>query len=123
MEHLSIVSLDVYSPNSIFFFLMIRRPPRSTLFPYTTLFRSCRGHQPVRPKPAVQLHRRKTGHQLRHLLPDELLYRSEEHTSELQSPCNLVCRLLLEKKKNIRITNSNTRLTSTINSLPSHLTP
>src|SRR5256885_13206679 len=75
---------------SFFFFLMIRRPPRSTLFPYTTLFRSGVSHhwlsapwripgsgRPPAPRPG----------------------RSEEHTSELQSPCNLVCRLLLEKKK------------------------
>src|SRR6266566_8028870 len=68
-----------------FFFLMIRRPPRSTLFPYTTLFRPgtarrCwpAGSAPSRRRPCP---------------------RSEEHTSELQSPCNLVCRLLLEKKK------------------------
>src|SRR6266850_3991234 len=68
-----------------FFFLMIRRPPRSTLFPYTTLFRSRpRDHAPAR-----------TG---RGELPERVA-RSEEHTSELQSPCNLVCRLLLEKKK------------------------
>src|SRR5256885_4038075 len=78
---------------------MIRRPPRSTLFPYTTLFRSARGgtfddrdhsaagHRPDRrPGPP----RRPPGRGAR---------RSEEHTSELQSPCNLVCRLLLEKKK------------------------
>src|ERR1039457_7630211 len=73
------------SPSCVFFFLMIRRPPRSTLFPYTTLFRSEswsayrtseRDHEPGKP-----------------------ILRSEEHTSELQSPCNLVCRLLLEKKK------------------------
>src|SRR3990170_5255961 len=70
-----------------FFFLMIRRPPRSTLFPYTTLFRSGGGGRsgrgaevPRDPRP---------------------LCRSEEHTSELQSPDHLVCRLLLEKKKNI----------------------
>src|ERR1022692_2635149 len=70
-----------------FFFLMIRRPPRSTLFPYTTLFRSVAG--------------------CRHLCHGGVVIpvyraacnRSEEHTSELQSPCNLVCRLLLEKKK------------------------
>src|SRR5437762_13603926 len=89
-----------YTPNSVytcchythnclhfFFFLMIRRPPRSTLFPYTTLFRSrpatgaapCRSRNTPRPAPAP---------------------RSEEHTSELQSPMYLVCRLLLEKKKN-----------------------
>src|SRR5215467_15798269 len=67
-----------------FFFLMIRRPPRSTLFPYTTLFRSHR--RSARPE-----------HQgTRSCRPP---WRSEEHTSELQSPCNLVCRLLLEKKK------------------------
>src|SRR6267143_6333969 len=73
----------------LFFFLMIRRPPRSTLFPYTTLFRS------VRPAPERP--------EARHL--DELLGdhagRSEEHTSELQSQFHLVCRLLLEKKNNI----------------------
>src|SRR6266850_1531030 len=71
-----------------FFFLMIRRPPRSTLFPYTTLFRSrwrCRCRPPPR-----RTARRPPG------IPRP---RSEEHTSELQSPCNLVCRLLLEKKK------------------------
>src|SRR5207244_12591769 len=71
------------------FFLMLRRPPRSTLFPYTTLFRSARPQQRV---PAA--HRealRQTG---------GFRQRSEEHTSELQSPDHLVCRLLLEKKKN-----------------------
>src|SRR5258708_24212626 len=73
-----------------FFFLMIRRPPRSTLFPYTTLFRSveadCAGRRGVDgeidQEPVV-----------------DLTVRSEEHTSELQSPDHLVCRLLLEKKK------------------------
>src|SRR6266850_6243694 len=71
-----------------FFFLMIRRPPRSTLFPYTTLFRSIRRPRDRhRPASALRPARR----------PD----RSEEHTSELQSPCNLVCRLLLEKKKKV----------------------
>src|SRR5256885_16726063 len=74
----------------VFFFLMIRRPPRSTLFPYTTLFRSL-------------------FHACGVTLRQEFLQRlpivhfpscrSEEHTSELQSPCNLVCRLLLEKKQ------------------------
>src|ERR1039457_7322279 len=68
----------------VFFFLMIRRPPRSTLFPYTTLFRSGRGWY-VKGHPGV--------------IHDGPPWRSEEHTSELQSPCNLVCRLLLEKKK------------------------
>src|ERR1019366_5656799 len=78
-----------------FFFLMIRRPPRSTLFPYTTLFRS-RCHVPANPR-----HSR---------LPPESP-RSEEHTSELQSLTNLVCRLLLEKKKSdlSRITNTHPR--------------
>src|SRR2546426_8836167 len=78
---------------------MIRRPPRSTLFPYTTLFRSGRADHalelPLR-HPDVEdgagagrrMHRR-----------SQAGLRSEEHTSELQSPCNLVCRLLLEKKK------------------------
>src|SRR5437764_15303224 len=80
-----------------FFFLMIRRPPRSTLFPYTTLFRS---------------RLRQIGLQLQRLLRESSRFfaalsrsledvddRSEEHTSELQSPMYLVCRLLLEKKK------------------------
>src|SRR5256885_10515396 len=73
-----------------FFFLMIRRPPRSTLFPYTTLFRS--------PGPLRDLD---TGTVLLIVLGVALAaaVRSEEHTSELQSPCKLVCRLLLEKKK------------------------
>src|SRR5256885_7063775 len=68
---------------------MIRRPPRSTLFPYTTLFRS------QRPKQAGESHATEK-FQGEAVEPDR---RSEEHTSELQSPCNLVCRLLLEKKK------------------------
>src|SRR5205807_7384747 len=67
---------------------MIRRPPRSTLFPYTTLFRS------VHLAGARRAHRHRRAEQRRPQVP-----RSEEHTSELQSPCNLVCRLLLEKKK------------------------
>src|SRR5256885_13065680 len=71
-----------------FFFLMIRRPPRSTLFPYTTLFRSAAHAQ------AHLDHAGIGGEKAR-----ALQQRSEEHTSELQSPCNLVCRLLLEKKK------------------------
>src|SRR5256885_12681144 len=93
---------------------MIRRPPRSTLFPYTTLFRSiakfdnidliehCRN---LHPESAVQV----VGipHLVFKVIPlsripigaGQIVPRSEEHTSELQSPCNLVCRLLLEKKK------------------------
>src|SRR5256885_13650523 len=70
-----------------FFFLMIRRPPRSTLFPYTTLFRSD-GQGAARAQRGCRLRKLRMR-----------CVRSEEHTSELQSPCNLVCRLLLEKKK------------------------
>src|SRR5256885_6846587 len=79
---------------------MIRRPPRSTLFPYTTLFRSLRAaHGPLDdacdpPDPAAGDGLGRQGVQ-----PERDPRRSEEHTSELQSPCNLVCRLLLEKKK------------------------
>src|SRR3712207_9413122 len=100
---------------SSFFFLMIRRPPRSTLFPYTTLFRSRareahpRAHPPVRPARVVgpagpgQLPR--GGHRVPQPPhpaapgPPGEQDRSEEHTSELQSRQYLVCRLLLEKKK------------------------
>src|SRR2546426_1728477 len=92
---------------------MIRRPPRSTLFPYTTLSRSVRGSGPT-PRPAPepshqrlqrgqrpQVRVRERGVQPPQVRPRQLpgRARSEEHTSELQSPCNLVCRLLLEKKK------------------------
>src|SRR6266702_5683199 len=78
-------------PSPFFFFLMIRRPPRSTLFPYTTLFRSpgsgrCR---PSPPPPGTAPRRARS----------RARRRSEEHTSELQSRGHLVCRLLLEKKK------------------------
>src|SRR5256885_13136165 len=78
-----------------FFFLMIRRPPRSTLFPYTTLFRSV-GLPPRGRAGPLRRYVRQSGQPDRHIL---IAGRSEEHTSELQSPCNLVCRLLLEKKK------------------------
>src|SRR5256885_7499175 len=71
---------------------MIRRPPRSTLFPYTTLFRSPAGAVPDLP-PAARAASHRCAAARRWPLA-----RSEEHTSELQSPCNLVCRLLLEKK-------------------------
>src|SRR5262249_60847114 len=74
-----------------FFFLMIRRPPRSTLFPYTTLFRS-----PVTPSESAFVSADGVHDGVSNLLPE---VRSEEHTSELQSLTNLVCRLLLEKKK------------------------
>src|SRR2546427_6804369 len=95
----------------IFFFLMIRRPPRSTLFPYTTLFRSrARDGDPLAPQEEQPGADRRAGggedrdrrgpgpaHRQRPV-------RSEEHTSELQSQSNLVCRLLLEKKKKIQET-------------------
>src|SRR2546422_3323559 len=100
---------------SFFFFLMIRRPPRSTLFPYTTLFRSIdRSREQTRlVRPRQQLvHRPAAGgaavHRVGvHVHPHEAVRarlveaaaRSEEHTSELQSRLHLVCRLLLEKKK------------------------
>src|SRR5258708_18440657 len=76
---------------------MIRRPPRSTLFPYTTLFRSRFDERQVARHGDLGIGRR-AGNQL-HGLTNQLA-RSEEHTSELQSPDHLVCRLLLEKKKN-----------------------
>src|SRR2546426_3262482 len=91
---------------------MIRRPPRSTLFPYTTLFRSrnTRGSVIVQPArgdslevSAVKTYRSSDTASVRLVaVPYDggIAIRSEEHTSELQSPCNLVCRLLLEKKKN-----------------------
>src|SRR5947208_16302315 len=75
-----------------FFFLMIRRPPRSTLFPYTTLFRSLLRFGLVHEKILLFLKKNRDDIELADL-------RSEEHTSELQSPDHLVCRLLLEKKK------------------------
>src|SRR2546426_4823191 len=93
---------------------MIRRPPRSTLFPYTTLFRSASeadhrdvahgGDDLVRPVGDRGLaDDERHGAALAGLLVE---VRSEEHTSELQSPCNLVCRLLLEKKKKKHISNN-----------------
>src|SRR5207248_9859235 len=99
-----------------FFFLLIRRPPRSTLFPYTTLFRSdfsqgytsLEGAQP----PATTPRRKRLNWFQR--------WRSEEHTSELQSPYDLVCRLLLEKKKKKRKNHKyikNVTLTVTVNSM------
>src|SRR3712207_7576250 len=93
----------------VFFFLMIRRPPRSTLFPYTTLFRSspeCRARWSWAPRrrPAGPSACGRGGSSRGPARPGSA--RSEEHTSELQSRQYLVCRLLLEKKKN------NTKLTS-----------
>src|SRR5437016_14123100 len=88
--HFTCLYSDCFSFRISFFFLMIRRPPRSTLFPYTTLFRSLFGTR-----------RRIDGlHRLGDTDTENPQDRSEEHTSELQSLTNLVCRLLLEKKKN-----------------------
>src|SRR2546426_7528561 len=87
---------------------MIRRPPRSTLFPYTTLFRSYQRPRSLTNDEAAltpATHKDKDGKPVdvfgfgRPYGPNGYCCRSEEHTSELQSPCNLVCRLLLEKKK------------------------
>src|SRR2546426_9378907 len=79
---------------------MIRRPPRSTLFPYTTLFRSVSGTPRVAlPDESVVLQLPVHAARVEPGLQSRRAARSEEHTSELQSPCNLVCRLLLEKKK------------------------
>src|SRR5437588_8614095 len=94
------MSLSIF----FFFFLLIRRPPRSTLFPYTTLFRSCH-----RPDFRQRLRRWDAGGggylhgvDARTVRPVLRTRRSEEHTSELQSHSDLVCRLLLEKKKKKR---------------------
>src|SRR5256885_8633697 len=89
---------------------MIRRPPRSTLFPYTTLFRSLKWDSEAyytvsaNVRPWDQTGNTEVAEVLRAAMTQQtylkvLVLRSEEHTSELQSPCNLVCRLLLEKKK------------------------
>src|SRR3712207_7307644 len=86
-----------------FFFLMIRRPPRSTLFPYTTLFRSVIAHRPSALAAVDQVLVMGSGEMKAFGARDEVVrpsLRSEEHTSELQSRQYLVCRLLLEKKKN-----------------------
>src|SRR5207237_8746200 len=88
------LKLSISISSLFFFFLMIRRPPRSTLFPYTTLFRS--------DVPELQLAQaRRVEHEPASRQRQQL--RSEEHTSELQSHLNLVCRLLLEKKKKKKI--------------------
>src|SRR2546426_9170854 len=99
---------------------MIRRPPRSTLFPYTTLFRSP-GVRPILIASRISRSRKSRDDAVRTVVnPASKVrravssVRSEEHTSELQSPCNLVCRLLLEKKKNKKIKDS--RLTQDVDS-------
>src|SRR5229473_6267959 len=88
----------LYSYLLFFFFLMIRRPPRSTLFPYTTLFRSAPSERTRRSR------RRRLRSESRRTTSCRRGCRSEEHTSELQSLAYLVCRLLLEKKKKTLIT-------------------
>src|SRR2546430_7486042 len=99
---------------SSFFFLMIRRPPRSTLFPYTTLFRSQLVHRlpDLRDRPlgaefgvavTADLTPSQGSADKVACQPDTVRQRSEEHTSELQSQSNLVCRLLLEKKQTQRV--------------------
>src|SRR5438046_8375808 len=95
----TLLSLHLIFPlhrlSCLFFFLVIRRPPSSTLFPYTTLFRSTR--RPARHAGAADV---RAGDALRSRVAAlDAAARSEEHTSELQSLTNLVCRLLLEKKK------------------------
>src|SRR2546429_4457795 len=95
---LSSVPCSCLSSHPFFFFLMIRRPPRSTLFPYTTLFRSAIAR--------FDAHVAQTAASITppaqpvSIVAYNLAGRSEEHTSELQSRLHLVCRLLLEKKKN-----------------------
>src|SRR5258706_11880746 len=89
--------MPVTIASTLFFFLMIRRPPRSTLFPYTTLFRSL-VERVAGQRRAVGAERRRVPRPVV-TSAGATVVRSEEHTSELQSLTNLVCRLLLEKKK------------------------
>src|SRR5438876_2675803 len=104
MTHVRCASLWFCVSRFFIFFLMIRRPPRSTLFPYTTLFRSLRRRHfcsrprlPQRPRSRCSSWRNAASRIRSTARPS--CSRSEEHTSELQSPVHLVCRLLLEKKK------------------------
>src|SRR5437773_8646480 len=97
-----------------FFFSQIRRPQRSTLFPYTTLFRSARNPSRALGGPEAPIGSRQ-GH---HGGLDPRVLRSEEHTSELQSHHDLVCRLLLEKKKNMTMDTTVKKATSKCNMLP-----
>src|SRR2546430_10357443 len=90
---------------------MIRRPPRSTLFPYTTLFRSITGGQPTRGMEMTMLRYLNALQSMWNIYVQDgrvivVTRRSEEHTSELQSQSNLVCRLLLEKKKQTTCANT-----------------
>src|SRR2546430_9117645 len=99
---------------------MIRRPPRSTLFPYTTLFRSIRAAAASLSRCARPLHRVIVASWVR---LKAIGLRSEEHTSELQSQSNLVCRLLLEKKKTIKDSNHTQRETNTVSPLHAPSSP
>src|SRR5438552_10093043 len=92
---------------------MIRRPPRSTLFPYTTLFRS----DPVRADVPALRELNETRGDLANDSLDSFGLRSEEHTSELQSPDHLVCRLLLEKKKKMKPAHLGTRTAKSLKPL------
>src|SRR2546426_3700849 len=105
-----------------FFFLMIRRPPRSTLFPYTTLFRSPQAGEQENVEQNVQqaAEENRSHHGKRAFVNQQADARSEEHTSELQSPCNLVCRLLLEKKKKKKKNHTNT-ITQENDDMPTHV--
>src|SRR5438552_10298854 len=107
-------SFTIFLFYSSFFFLLIRRPPRSTLFPYTTLFRS--RHRP-RPSPCSRTPRCCSSRPRRRNAAGS---RSEEHTSELQSPDHLVCRLLLEKKKKKYTTTLNDKLPQRKTAMNSH---
>src|SRR5437867_7931248 len=116
---MAILSTNIYAcialvVAALSFFLMIRRPPSSTLFPYTTLFRSRRRQHRHLPARAREVRRRQG---------DRAHQRSEEHTSELQSPYDLVCRLLLEKKKNIQSDRHQERLTQASAYVPRALHP
>src|SRR5438552_16928823 len=103
---------STYYSSSLFFFLIIRRPPRSTLFPYTTLFRSLGNRGRCEASRWIPL-------ACPEQVGDRRIGRSEEHMSELQSPDHLVCRLLLEKKKNNYL-HINTHLSYSMH-YPSHL--
>src|SRR5258708_2707437 len=103
---------------------MIRRPPRSTLFPYTTLFRSVKDFVNHHFRVRVQLVRaiqRDDGHAILFYIKDLFVFRhfrSEEHTSELQSPDHLVCRLLLEKKNTTKSKSNTAKNSTTDNTTP-----
>src|SRR5437588_7539889 len=95
---------------------MIRRPPRSTLFPYTTLFRSlCQWHSRGRTGPTLHDEGGPKSGAVESPRHEARIVRSEEHTSELQSHSDLVCRLLLEKKKKTKKTKKKTQTNSTTN--------